>query len=387
MPGWIDGGSGNFWSQDTIDYLLTWMGCAKSHGLSIDFLGGWNERGYDVTWYENLHSALRANGYATKVVGDDSDWGPADDMVNDPAFADSIDILGAHYPCSGGDGGDAVTCSTTSNALATGKPLWASENGSQDADTGAAPMIRSITRGYIDAKITATLNWPLLAAITPNLPYDTVGLSVAPEPWSGYYHIGAETWTTAQVTQFTKPGWQFIDSASGYLADDRANGSYVTLHSGSDYSTIIETTTATAAQTVNLTVTGGLSTGTVHVWSTDLSSTDPAGYFAQGTDITPVAGQYSVTLQPGRVYTLTTTTGRARARPRHPPPARSPSRTRTTSTPTPPAPRRTTCLTCRARSRPSPVSADVPACASSRWRRSSPSGGRTIPTPTACSAT
>ena len=125
VPGWIDGGSGNFWSQDTIDYLLTWMGCAKSHGLSIDFLGGWTERGYDVTWYENLHSALRANGYATKVVGDDSDWGPADDMVNDPAFADSIDILGAHYPCSGGDGGDAVTCSTTSNALATGKPLWA----------------------------------------------------------------------------------------------------------------------------------------------------------------------------------------------------------------------------------------------------------------------
>ena len=41
-PGWI--GGGNFWSQDMIDYLVSWLGCAKSNHLAIDYLGGWNER-------------------------------------------------------------------------------------------------------------------------------------------------------------------------------------------------------------------------------------------------------------------------------------------------------------------------------------------------------
>jgi O-glycosyl hydrolase len=36
-PGWI--GGGNFWSTDMIDYLVDWLGCATSHGLTIDYLG------------------------------------------------------------------------------------------------------------------------------------------------------------------------------------------------------------------------------------------------------------------------------------------------------------------------------------------------------------
>ncbi|SEP52774.1 ricin-type beta-trefoil lectin domain protein [Amycolatopsis saalfeldensis] len=309
-PGWL--GGGNFWSQDTIGYLMTWLGCAKQHHLDISLLGGWNERGYDAGWYEKLHTALAANGHSKiKVVGADSDWGIADDMVKDPALAKAVDIVGAHYPCSGGDGGDAITCATTPAATATGKPLWASENGSQDISQGTPALIRSITRGYLDAKMTAYLNWPLLAAITPNLPYSTVGLAVAPEPWSGAYSLGKSTWATAQVTQFTQPGWTFIDSASGYLGGDRANGSYVTLKSPNrrDYSTILETTTATAAQTASFTVAGGLSTGTVHVWATDLG-TGPD--FAHLQDIRPANGRFSLTLQPNTVYTISTTTGQGK---------------------------------------------------------------------------
>jgi O-glycosyl hydrolase len=304
-PGWI--GGGNFWSQDMIDYLMTWLGCARQHGLAIDFLGGWNERGYNKAWYENLHSTLAAKGFgATKVVGADSGWEIADDMVADPTFAKSVDIVGAHYPCHGGDGGDAVSCGTTSNALATGKQLWASENGSQDVNTGTAALIRSITRGYLDAKMTAYLNWPLIAAIYPNLPYATVGLAVAPSPWSGAYRTGKSTWATAQVTQFTKPGWHFIDTASGYLG---SSGSYVTLTDGHDYSTIIETTTATAAQPVGFTVTGGLNTSTAHVWTTNLGAGPD---FQHTADLTPSGGSYSVTLQPNTIYTISTTTGQGK---------------------------------------------------------------------------
>jgi hypothetical protein len=310
-PGWL---GSSFFVTPTINYLVAWLGCAASHNLTIDYLGGWNERGYNISWYENLRSTLNADGYSSvKVVGADSDWSIADDMVTDPTFDASVDIIGAHYPC-GGDGGSAATCSTTSNALATGKQLWASENGSQDEDSGAPALIRSIVRGYTDAKMTAYINWPLAAGIYPNLGYETTGLLVANSPWSGWYRLGSEVWATAQVTQFTAPGWQFLDSGSGYLGGNESDGAYVTLKSpnSSDYTTILETTTATAPQTATFTVSGGLSTGTVHVWATDLASTDPSTYFVHTTDVTPSSGTYTLTLQPGYVYTVTTTTGQGK---------------------------------------------------------------------------
>ncbi|MDI5966450.1 ricin-type beta-trefoil lectin domain protein [Streptantibioticus silvisoli] len=311
-PGWINGG---FWSTDTINYLISWLGCAKQDGLSIDYLGGWNERGHDVNWYIQLRSALNAAGYSgVQIVGDDSGWSVADDMASNSAFNNAVQVIGAHYPCEGGDGGDADTCSSTANAKNNGKPLWASENGSQDMNSGAPALIRSITRGYVDADMTGYLNWPLVASIYSNLPYNTVGLATANSPWSGNYSVGENTWATAQVTQFAQPGWKFIDSGSGYIGGSESNGSYVTLKSpnGTDYSTVLETTTATAAQTANFTVKGGLSTGTVHVWATDVNNPNPATDFVHTQDITPSGGTYSLTMQPGYIYTVTTTTGQGK---------------------------------------------------------------------------
>src|SRR3954454_10153324 len=65
-PGWI--GGGNFWSQDMIDYDISWLNCAKGHGLTINYLGGWNERGHDSGWYKNLRSALNAAGYGSVQI-------------------------------------------------------------------------------------------------------------------------------------------------------------------------------------------------------------------------------------------------------------------------------------------------------------------------------
>src|SRR5580693_3002064 len=39
-PGWV----GSFWTTATINYLVSWLNCATSHGLTINYLGGWNER-------------------------------------------------------------------------------------------------------------------------------------------------------------------------------------------------------------------------------------------------------------------------------------------------------------------------------------------------------
>ncbi|WP_433887561.1 ricin-type beta-trefoil lectin domain protein [Streptomyces sp. CA-111067] len=312
-PGWI--GGGNFWSTDTVNYLVNWLGCAKSHGLSIDYLGGWNERGYNVAWYEQLRSTLDADGYgAVKIVGADSDWSVAGDVAANPTFADAVSVIGVHYPCAGGDGGNADTCPGNATATGTGKPLWASENGSQDLNSGAPALIRSFTRGYLDAHFTAYINWPVVAAVYPNLPYATDGLVLANQPSSGAYGVGRSLWATAQITQFTSPGWKFVDTGSGYLGGAESNGSYVTLKStnNSDYSTIIETTTATAPQTVNVKVSGGLSAGAVHVWATDVDSGSTANQFVQQPSISPSGGSYSLTVQPGYVYTLTTTGGQGK---------------------------------------------------------------------------
>jgi Glycosyl hydrolase family 59/Ricin-type beta-trefoil lectin domain len=312
-PGWI--GGGNFWSTDMINYLVSWLGCAAQHGLTINYLGGWNERGYNIAWYEQLRSTLNADGYsAVQIVGADSDWSIATDIAGNSAFASAVSIIGVHYPCAGGDGGSADSCAANATAEGTGKPLWASENGSQDLNSGAPALIRSITRGYVDADLTAYINWPVVAGVYPNLPYNTDGLVLANQPWSGAYSVGESLWATAQVTQFTAPGWQFLNTGSGYLGGAEANGSYVSLKStdGTDYSTIIETTTATAAQTVTVNVSGGLSAGPVHVWSTDVAAPTAANTFAQQASITPVNGSYSLTVQPGYIYTLTTTSGQGK---------------------------------------------------------------------------
>jgi Glycosyl hydrolase family 59/Ricin-type beta-trefoil lectin domain/Concanavalin A-like lectin/glucanases superfamily len=311
-PGWV---GSTFWTTATINYLVSWLNCATSHGLTINYLGGWNERGYNIAWYEQLRSTLNADGYsAVQIVGADSDWSIATDIADTPAFASAVSIIGVHYPCTGGDGGSADTCPANATAEGTGKPLWASENGSQDLNGGAGALIRSIVRGYTDAELTGYINWPLIASIYPDLPYDDDGLMLANQPWSGAYSAGESLWATAQVTQFTQPGWQFLNSGSGYLGGAESNGSYVTLKStdGTDYSTIIETTTATAAQTVDVNVSGGLSTGAVHVWSTDVNAPTAANTFVQQASITPVNGAYSLTVQPGYIYTLTTTTGQGK---------------------------------------------------------------------------
>src|SRR5207247_11346168 len=76
-----------------------------------------------------------------------------------------------------------------------------------------------------------------------------------------------------------------------------------------DDSTILATIDATAPQTLSVTVQGGLSTRTVHVWTTNLNSTNPADQFVHSADIKPVGGKYTLTLQPGFLYSLTTKIG------------------------------------------------------------------------------
>ncbi|HZR43297.1 MAG TPA: hypothetical protein VFB12_24490 [Ktedonobacteraceae bacterium] len=321
-PGWFQASPDidakhPFWSHDNITYIINWIkGAQIYHHLHIDYIGGWNESGYNKTWYEDLKQALVSNGLTTKIVASDEiGWAVATDMKNDPAFNSAIDIVGSHYP---------TTRQPTADAVSLNKPLWASENGSRQYDTGARAMAQALNRDYVAEGLTADINWSLIAAWYPTLPFAGDGLMLADQPWSGNYYVGKSIWAMAHTAQFTRPGWQYIDSASGYLGGSSSNGSYVTLKSPNprdyntfygnhrDYSTIIETITATAAQTANFQVTGGLSTGIVHVWATNLNSSSASDYFVHTQDIRPINGSYSLTLQPGYIYSLTTTWGQGK---------------------------------------------------------------------------
>src|SRR4051794_17365027 len=67
-PGWL--GNGTFMSTDTINYLIDWLGCARQHNLTIDYLSAsQNERKYDANWTINLRNALNSNGcQAVKII-------------------------------------------------------------------------------------------------------------------------------------------------------------------------------------------------------------------------------------------------------------------------------------------------------------------------------
>lgn len=301
-PGWFDGG---FWSQDNISYLLNWLGCARKHHLNIDYLGGWNERGYDMTWYEELKSALVAHGYGNvKVVAaDNAGWQVATDMKTNPAFNSATDVIGVHYPCS------ILDCSSSADAISLNKPIFASESGWNNYVTGADRLATELNNEYIDSKITGFINWPAAYAWYPTIQLAGAGLLRANEPWSGHYELGPTLWTLAQTTQFTRPGWQYLDSGDGQLA---GGGTYVSLRSptGHDYSTVLETVGATAPQTVRFDVTGGLRPQTLHVYSTQLDNGSAATWFTRQPDVRPDgAGTYTLTLQPGYVYTISTLLG------------------------------------------------------------------------------
>jgi hypothetical protein len=296
-----------------ITYMVNWLKHAKSdHHLTIDYVGGRNERGYDLQWYKDFKAALRANGLSSIQVIASDDWPKnqlwaiASEMKKDAAVNDAIDIVGAHGPGWGGY--------PTPDAASLGKPLWDSES-HYDEKPPYNEAARNINRNYAAGKVTATIYWPIVSAIYDNLPYHDIGMIKCNQPWSGHFVVTPSLWVFAHTTQFTKPGWQYIDSASGFFSGDTtgAHGSFVSLRSptATDYSVIVETVEAKMTQTAHF-KSAGFQQNTLHVWSTNLTSNKPSDWFLKQADIASVGGEFAITLEPGHMYTLTTTAGQAK---------------------------------------------------------------------------
>lgn len=306
-PGWLDG----YYSTDTIQYFIDWLGCAKSHGLTIDNMGVRNEREYDASWIKEFRAALDAAGYGSvRIIASDEaasrgEWPIAVDMAGDKNLFDAVGLLGNHYS----------TGPSSATAQSLGKPLWISEGGPWSAEWGAGGSGKAIpallNNAYIQGRITGVEIWNLLTAYYDGLSIGDAGLMRANTPWSGAYDVQSAVWAVAQTTQFTQPGWHYLDSSSGYLDPaDTSQGSYVSLRSpsGDEWSTVIENIGTSAPRTVSLSVTGGLPAEALHVWQTTADAS-----FVQQPDLAPAAdGTYTLTVPANSTVTVTTTTGQAK---------------------------------------------------------------------------
>ncbi len=323
-PGWVGDGQENPWTQTDIDYLMSWMNCAKQAGLNIAYLGGWNEHrlldGVTPTimnWFIDLRAALDTHGYAsTKIVALDTHVYPCCDfaqlLASHPRFSNAIGVLGYHDICRYPTTGNA--CYVPQAAKESGKPIWATEIGALRPPGGTAALARTINNTFIQADVTATIEYPLVTAMPAGMPEEDRGLVSASQPWSGYYDVPLTTWVFAQTTQVTQPGWAYVDGADGQLG----GGNWGTYDGympkdKSAWSLVVQTSDASRAQDVTVHIKGGLpGSAPVQVWSTNLNSPDPSQWFTQGTTITPAGGSFTATLQPGYIYSFTTTTGQGK---------------------------------------------------------------------------
>ncbi len=300
-----------FYTQDNADYIATYIWGAKEfHDLDIDFCGIWNEH-YNPDrndWIITLRETLdRYDLTDVKIIAAEHNdwagiWNSALQLTATPELREAVYAIGVHYP----NWGSPNPYHDNSEAQATGKPLYSSEDGSIGGSWEATlKSARIFNANYIENRIVKTVFWSNISAA-----YDWLsGAMQANTPWSGYYKVEDGIWGFAHTTQFTKPGWNYIDNACGYLD---AGGSYVALQdngtadnrkSNPDFSVIVETGGATDTQIMDVTL-NGMSNHEITVWKTEKGNT-----FQKVDTITPKDGNFSYVVDPDCIYSFTTTTG------------------------------------------------------------------------------
>ena len=328
-PGWVGSsyeGRATLYTPKMARYVADFIRTAKrDYTLDIAYAGIWNENVYNISYIKELHSELKAAHLATKIICCDEypgeekgQWEIADEILKDPELAADIQVIGVHYPLVDGK------ITTTGAARKTGKPLWSTEDQpnpgggpfvSRDWAQGGRIMAHLYNQNYLQGSLTSTEIWSPTTSYYDNLAAPHSGLMYANTPWSGSYDVQSTIWVTAHTTQFAHPGWQYLDSASGYLQE---KGSYVALRSPDlrNWSVILETIHAKRSQTVSFRITGGLATSEVHIWETNQART-----FEHVANVNPAHGSFEYTFDPDSLYSLTTTTGQGKGAAVPPPPS------------------------------------------------------------------
>ena len=301
-PHWV----GDFWSQDMADYYVGWLkGLRYEHGLELDAIGCHNEKGWSADFAKNLRRSMDQNGFSNVRLHGFDNWGDnkmefVPVMKEDPELAAAIDIISAHTFSE-------IQLSPESRALAEsfGKPIWNSEEHIYLPGFDCLiTIVKCFNENYIISGATKIVNWYDIAAVYPLEPYAIEpSMLIANEPWSGHYEVREAMWGYAHYGQFTKLGWQYVDSGCRLLD---GGGSIVTLRDPEtgDLSFIAETKEASAPQTLHLKLGRELGKNTLCCWYSNADE-----QFVRARDIKAKGGTITITLEPGTVYSFSTTTG------------------------------------------------------------------------------
>lgn len=178
FPGWLDTKNGpgrkSPWTNvtATVTYIVNWLRGAKTvYGLDIDYIGGWNERGYSSTYFKALRVAMDDAGFGnTQIVCGDFPhmFECSKEVAADPSLRDIVLALGAHQP----QAYDPVGAST-------GLPMWSTE-AHYNVPSGSdwAFLMNQL---YIDKNVTGYQSWALVSAYDEYLAFPD-HVSVAPGP-------------------------------------------------------------------------------------------------------------------------------------------------------------------------------------------------------------
>lgn len=303
-PGWFDGG---FYSQDNADYVASYVkGMKKYFGIDIRYCGLWNEkhipglsRDYVVN---NLRPTLDRKGLKNvKIVGNDMycnyeqnhiPWSYVDEMLNDEQLRKAIGILGYHY----------IDGQSPQKARDLGIPIWESE---ASIGTGnwekAYDFARLSNLNYIRGKVTKAIVWNPIDAYYANLNHHHYGVMQANSPWSGHYVIRPAVWALAHTTQFTDPGWIYVDSGCGIT---ESGSPYVTLtenKKGDNISIII--VTASKKETFRI------STGNKRIKELAVWKSNEKEQFVKQPPVLSDNQEFFIDLDASSIYTITTTKG------------------------------------------------------------------------------
>ncbi|XP_049917918.1 galactocerebrosidase isoform X2 [Epinephelus moara] len=333
FPGWV--GHGKNWPYDypdiTATYVVNWiLGAKQYHDLDIDYVGIWNERNYDSKYIKVLRNMLDKVGLTgVGIIAADGDWSIASSMIADLYLNESVEVIGAHYPGT----------NTVKDALKTQKKLWSSEDYSTFNDeVGGGCWARILNQNYVNGLMTATISWNLIASYYEELPFGRDGLMTAEEPWSGNYVVESPIWITAHTTQFTQPGWTYLQTV-GHLAQ---GGSYVALtDKKGNLTVVIETMTHShsvcvrpplppfnvTSQSATFQLEGSFaSIKELQVWRSQFNfKTEKPSFFEKLTPLKVLNGSFTLNLAEDEVYTLTTmSTGQKGSYPDPPPSTRFP---------------------------------------------------------------
>ncbi|XP_023849829.1 galactocerebrosidase isoform X1 [Salvelinus sp. IW2-2015] len=315
FPGWV--GHGKNWPYDfpdiTASYVVSWiLGAKHYHDLDIDYVGIWNERNFDSKYIKLLRYTLDKSGLErVRIIASDNLWQPITySLCVDQELADAVDVIGAHYPGT----------TTVMEALKTQKKLWSSEDYSTFNDeVGGGCWARILNQNYVNGLMTATISWNLVASYYEDLPFGRDGLMTAEEPWTGNYVVESPIWITAHTTQFSQPGWTYLQTV-GHLVH---GGSYVALtDSKGNLTVVIETMTHdhsvcirppllpfnVTAQNVTFQLKGSFaSIKELQVWQSKFDfKTKKPFFFKKLSPLKIYDGSFTLSLDVDEVYTLTT---------------------------------------------------------------------------------